>query len=171
MPTPAAPPNDEAIVEAVASLFPAIYRRLHSRFDVERVGVQAAALLDHLAIAGPLTIGEAAAHLGRAQSVLSEIVGALEARGLLERMRDARDRRRTLVWLTPKGREWRARAEDVLSRERLREAVAAMAPPDREALVAGMRALVLAADATYAPPTNSAPIRARAPKKKERNAP
>lgn len=143
--------TDDDVADAVASLYPAIYRRLHSRFDVERVGVQAAALLDHLAMAGPLTIGEASAHLGRAQSVLSEIVGALESRGLVERMRDARDRRRSLVWLTAKGREWRARSEDVLSPERLRKAIAAMPPRDRQALVAGMRALVLAADATFAP--------------------
>jgi hypothetical protein len=34
-------------------------------------------VLSHLAVAGPLTVGEAAVHLGRAQSVVSEIVDAL----------------------------------------------------------------------------------------------
>jgi DNA-binding MarR family transcriptional regulator len=142
--------EDEAVA-AIAALFPAIYRRLHSRFDVARVGVQAAALLSHLEMAGPLTVGETAAHLDRAQSVVSAIVDALEERGLVARMRDARDRRRTLVWLTAEGRAFRARAAEVLSRERLGPAVAAMAPGDRRALVDGMRALVRAADATFAP--------------------
>jgi DNA-binding MarR family transcriptional regulator len=36
------------------------------------------AVLEHLAHAGPFTVGEAAAHLSRAQSVVSEIVSHLE---------------------------------------------------------------------------------------------
>ena len=55
-------------------------------------------------MAGPLTIGEAALHLERAQSVVSEIVSHLVQQGLLERESDPADRRRTLVWLTPAGR-------------------------------------------------------------------
>jgi DNA-binding MarR family transcriptional regulator len=138
------------VANAVAELFPEIYRRLHSRFDTERVGQQAVALLDHLVMSGPLTVGEIARHLGRAQSVVSEIVDGLEQRKLVERMRDARDRRRTMVWLTEEGQAWRARAHEVLSRERLAEAVAAMPVGDRRALVDGMRALVAAADSTFA---------------------
>ena len=59
-------------------------------------------MLEHLALAGPLTIGEAAAHLRRAQSVVSE-VAHLERQGLLEREADPADRRRTLIWLTAAG--------------------------------------------------------------------
>ena len=45
------------------------------------------AVLEHLAMAGPLTIGEAAGHLNRAQSVVSEIVSHLTDQELLERKR------------------------------------------------------------------------------------
>jgi DNA-binding MarR family transcriptional regulator len=54
-------------------------------------------VLEHLALAGPLTVGEAAAHMNRAQSVVSEIVTHLERDGLLERQTDPGDRRRTLI--------------------------------------------------------------------------
>lgn len=62
-------------------------------------------MLTHLAVSGPLTVGEAAGHLNRAQSVVSEIVDGLERKALLERERDPADRRHTLVWLTPAGQE------------------------------------------------------------------
>lgn len=52
-------------------------------------------MLTHLAVSGPLTVGEAAGHLNRAQSVVSEIVDGLERKALLERERDPADRRRT----------------------------------------------------------------------------
>ena len=58
------------------------------------------AVLEHLAMAGPLTVGEAAGHLDRAQSVVSEIISHLELQGLLERESDPAYRRRTLAWLT-----------------------------------------------------------------------
>jgi DNA-binding MarR family transcriptional regulator len=137
----------EAAAE-VAALFPEIYRRLHTRrVRGERVGAQGMAVLEHLAMTGPLTVGEAAAHFGRAQSVVSEMVDRLQRRGLLERIRDQRDRRRALVWLTPKARELLERAVQVLSQERLAEALSTMSKTERTELVRGMRALVRAADA------------------------
>ena len=92
----------------------------------------------------------------------------LERRKLVERMRDARDRRRTMVWLTEEGQAWRARAHEVLSRERLAEAVAAMSPGDQRALVDGMRALVAAADSTFAPRIGSEAVAVAQPSKNER---
>ena len=85
-------------------LFRAVYLTFHRR-DAPRSQLANASLavLEHLALAGPVTIGEAAAHLGRAQSVVSEIVSHLERQGLLERESDPADRRRTLVWLTLAG--------------------------------------------------------------------
>jgi DNA-binding MarR family transcriptional regulator len=67
-------------------LFRAVYLTFHRR-DAPRSQLPSASLavLEHLALAGPLTIGEAAAHLRRAQSVVSEIVSHLERQGLLER--------------------------------------------------------------------------------------
>jgi DNA-binding MarR family transcriptional regulator len=90
--------------ERFAAQFRAVYLTFHRR-DGPRSQLAAAsrAVLEHLAMAGPLTIGEAAAHLNRAQSVVSEIVSHLQDQGLLEREQDPADRRRTLIWLTPAG--------------------------------------------------------------------
>src|SRR4051794_16574804 len=100
---------------AYAELFPAVYLRFHRRDD-RRSDLSAAsrAVLQHLAQSGPLTVSEMARHLDRAQSVVSELVDGLERRGWLERVRDGRDRRRTLVWLSDAGSELVARDRDVL---------------------------------------------------------
>ena len=138
-----------AATEAIAELFPAIYLRFHVRRPkpAHRLDQTATAVLIHLESTGPVTIGEAAKHLGRAQSVVSEIVSKLERRGLVERMRDERDRRRVLVWLTESGLGVVAKQRQVLSLDLLERAVRRMSPPARQALVVGMQALVSAADA------------------------
>ena len=89
-------------------------------------------MLEHLALAGPLTVGEAAAHLSRAQSVVSEIVTHLERQGLLEREDDPDDRR-TLIWLTPGGHDVLHREREVLGVDHLALA------PGAAAAVAGRR--------------------------------
>ncbi len=131
---------------AFAALFRAIYLTYHRR-DGPRSGLTAAsrAVLGHLTHTGPLTIGEAALHLDRAQSVVSEIVDGLEGRGLLMRDRDPADRRRTLVWLTPAGIEAMRRDAEVLSHDALAAAIARMTDTDRTALLAGAAALLGAA--------------------------
>jgi DNA-binding MarR family transcriptional regulator len=129
-----------------AEYFPALYLRFHRR-DGKRSELANAsrAVLQHLVLSGPLTIGEMARHLARAQSVVSEIVDHLERDGLLERMRDPKDRRRTLVWLTDAGVERLDREREVLSHDLLARAMARMSDRDRRSLLRGMRSL-LAAD-------------------------
>jgi DNA-binding MarR family transcriptional regulator len=63
-------------------LFRAVYLTFHRR-DAPRsqLANTSLAVLEHLALAEPLTIGEAAAHLRRAQSVVSEVVSHLERQG------------------------------------------------------------------------------------------
>ena len=119
---------DEAAT-AFGELFPAVYLRFHRR-DGKRAQLPGAsrAVLQHLAGAGPLTIGELADHL--------------ERDGWLERIRDPRDRRRTLVWLTDAGHAQLAHERDVLSRELVSAAMAHMTEPERAALLTGMRALL-----------------------------
>ena len=111
--------------ERFAERFRAVYLTFHRR-DGPRSQLQGAsrAVLEHLAMAGPLTIGEAAAHLSRAQSVVSEIVSHLERQGLLERESDPADRRRTLVWLTPAGHSALRQDREVLGLDLLARALA-----------------------------------------------
>jgi DNA-binding MarR family transcriptional regulator len=133
---------------ALAELFPAIYLRLHARHFKRghRANAAGVAVLQHLAMAGPLTVGEAAEHFDRAQSVVSEIVDRLAGAGLVERMRDERDRRRVLVWLTPLGFDELERDRQVLSKELVEAAMKRMKPAARRALLDGMRALIAASD-------------------------
>lgn len=126
-----------------AALFPAVYLRFHRRDGKQRElsGASRAVLL-HLGQAGPLTVGECAKHLGRAQSVVSEIVDQLEKNRLLARVRDGADRRRTLVWLTDEARTRLADEQEVLSLDALERAMSRMTPRDRRLLLEGTRALV-----------------------------
>ncbi len=135
--------EEQAQAERFAELFRAVYLTFHRR-DRPRGELPGAsrAVLEHLALAGPLTIGEAAAHMRRAQSVVSEIVTHLERDGLLEREADPADRRRTLVWLTQGGHEALRRDRDVLGLDLLADAMARLPPGQADALNAGMRALI-----------------------------
>jgi DNA-binding MarR family transcriptional regulator len=129
--------------EQFAELFRAVYLTFHRR-DGPRAQLPGAsrAVLEHLALAGPLTVGEAAGHLSRAQSVVSDIVSHLEDQGLLERERDPADRRRTLVWLTEAGHRALRRDREVLSLDLLGPALDHLPPGQADALLDGLRALI-----------------------------
>ena len=150
-------------VQVFAGMFEQVYLRFHRR-DERHSGLSgtARAVLLHLGRTGPLTVTEAARHLDRAQSVVSDIVSHLEAKGLLERQADPDDRRRTLVWLTPGGFECLERDREVLASPLLARALAAMTPKDRRALLAGFAALLAADDVTGAATTARTPTHRRA---------
>jgi DNA-binding MarR family transcriptional regulator len=153
-----------AAARTYAELFPAVYLCFHRR-DGKRRELSSASrgFLLHLARTGPLTVGECARHLGRAQSVVSEIVDQLEGNGLLARVRDDADRRRTLVWLTDEGRARIAGEQEVLSAAALERAMAAMTPRARAMLIEGTRALIEAGNriAAGGPPSRPKPARRR----------
>jgi len=110
------------------------------------------ACLRHLAAAGPLTVGEQALHLGISRASATELVDRLEAKGLVERMRDQRDQRRVFVWLTETGR---AQTEALASRhldEPFVRAVAALPAETRASIIEGLSALLRAADRTQPSP-------------------
>ena len=135
--------EERAQAERFAELFRAVYLTFHRR-DGPRSQLAGASrsVLEHLALAGPLTIGEAAAHLARAQSVISEIVTHLERQGLLERENDPADRRRTLIWLTPTGHEALRRDREVLGVDHLARTMARPGASRADELIAGLRTLV-----------------------------
>src|SRR5258708_29535249 len=107
-------------------------------------------------MAGPLTVGEAAAHLSRAQSVVSEIVTHLQRQGLLERENDPGDRRRTLIWLTSAGHEALRRDREVLGTDLLAPALSRLPPGPAYPLIAPPRTLV---DPGHPIPAPARPIR------------
>jgi DNA-binding MarR family transcriptional regulator len=143
--------EERARAERFAELFRAVYLTFHRR-DGPRGQLAGASrgVLEHLALAGPLTVGETAAHMARAQSVISEIVTHLERQGLLEREDDPADRRRTLIWLTPGGHEALRRDREVLGLDHIARALARLAPGQADDLIAGLQALV--DQATTEPP-------------------
>jgi DNA-binding MarR family transcriptional regulator len=137
---------------AFSELFGALYLRFHRRGAKRSVFTpQGWAVVQHLAIAGPLTITEAARHMDRAQSVMSEIVDGLERRGLLARLRDERDRRRTLVWLTDAGRQALEAERQVLSLDELERAFTGMDSARSKRLLEDLKALVEAKTKSRAP--------------------
>ena len=121
--------DERARAERFADLFRAVYLTFHRR-DGPRSQLPGAsrAVLEHLALAGPLTVGEAAAHMSRAQSVISEIVSHLERQGLLEREDDPADRRRTLIWLTWPAERRLLPAAELFRRHVLRRAATGRLP-------------------------------------------
>lgn len=128
--------------EAFPATFLAFHRRDGRRSELTNAS---RAVLQHLALTGPVSIGEAAKHLERAQSVVSDIVSQLESHGLLEREPDPDNRRRTLVWLTETGFE-RLRADaDVLDRRLVAEAMNHLDETTQRGLIEGLNALVAAA--------------------------
>ena len=139
-----------------SELFPAAYLRFHVR-RAKRSSLSALSrgVLSHLALADPLTVTEAAQHMNRAQSAMSEIVNGLERKRLVARFADTRDRRRTLVWLTEAGQAQLAEDRRVLDRELIARALSGMKAEERRELLSGMRALVRAAD--FKPKTQKEP--------------
>lgn len=127
-----------------AELFGQVYRRFYRRIPVGqyRLTSESITALQHLVDAGPLTVAEAAAHLERSQSAMSEMIDRLERRGLVARVADQRDRRRTLVWLTDEGNIALSEAQEVLSEVRLREAFSAFDEEQRDRLIEMLRLLV-----------------------------
>jgi DNA-binding MarR family transcriptional regulator len=146
--TPATVPRYPTPAEAasrVARLFPAVYRRFHAgqrlngaAFPMTRRSLD---VLLHLARSGPLTVGEQAEHLGLRRNSASELLQRLEARGLVARVRDERDGRRVLVWLTDAGREVMVSVGNVLAPDLLVEEMERLEPSDRATIVRGFELL------------------------------
>lgn len=130
--------------DSLADLFWTVSRRLrhHARAQLSPWDLtpgQARALRS-LAHHETLRPGELARHLHIAPRSATEVVDALEERGLVERSPDPADRRATLLALTEEGRElmgaWRAARRDEAERF-----FGALEPSDRNELTRILRLL------------------------------
>jgi DNA-binding MarR family transcriptional regulator len=101
-------------------------------------------VLQHLSSSGPLTVGEQAEHLGLRRNSVSELLTRLEAKGLVARIRDERDERRVLVWLTDAGRDVVSRVGQVLAPDLLAVAMTTLSPAERDTVVHGFELLAAA---------------------------
>jgi DNA-binding MarR family transcriptional regulator len=153
----------------IGRLFPMVYRRYHyaqrlqhgAQLPVTRRSLGA---LQHLAASGPLTVGEQAVHLGLRRNSVSELLQRLEAKGLVARVRDERDERRVLVWLTDAGREVVARVGKVLAPDLLGDAMTALSPAERATVVRGFELLAAHPLADPIPQPRHGPSQGRTPR-------
>jgi DNA-binding MarR family transcriptional regulator len=161
-----------AAARTVARLFPEVYRRYHWANRVHGgdlpVTRRALEVLQHLSASGPLTVGEQAEHLGLRRNSASEMLQRLEAKGLVARVRDERDERRVLVWLTDAGRDVVSRVGQVLAPDLIAQVMATLSPEERAIVVRGFE-LLASADPTKPPAAGGVGASATAPR--ERNDP
>jgi len=104
------------------------------------LSLTAAATLTTLERSGPRRLTELAADEGVTQPAMTQLVGRLEAGGLVERSADPGDGRVVRVRLTDAGRELIARRRAARA-ERLSGLLAALSPADQEALAAALPAI------------------------------
>jgi DNA-binding MarR family transcriptional regulator len=109
VPAPAEPPPDADGPETLADAFRAVSRQLRHQtqqalapWDVTPSQARALGVLTRH---GPVRLGMLSEHLHIAPRSATEVVDALAAAGLVERLPDPDDRRATRVALTSRGRE------------------------------------------------------------------
>jgi DNA-binding MarR family transcriptional regulator len=101
----------------VGLLLDAFQHRCLDQFDLRFVDFS---VLRCLEIAGPLSPGELAEITIRSTGGMTQIIDRLFSRGLVARAPDAKDRRKVVVDLTPKGRRLVEKAGAAYSEERAR---------------------------------------------------
>ena len=138
--------------ETAAREISRLYGQMWHRFTTPRQPVDGSGLtarmlevMRHLTGAGPLTVGELAAHLGIGRATATELIDRLETKQLVERMRDERDQRRVFVWLTKEGRRRLAGLPDRRGPDPFVSAVAAIDVKTRRQIVKGLSLLLRAA--------------------------
>jgi DNA-binding MarR family transcriptional regulator len=118
---PAASRPAEQLADRLHSAAIHLLRRLRREDDATGLSAPRLSALSVVVFAGPLTLGELAAAEQVRPPTMSRLVSALEARGLVTREMDTRDRRLTRIRATAKGKallaRGRARRVGVLARQ------------------------------------------------------
>lgn len=112
----------------------------HAQQSANLTGAQAL-LLRHIANRDGLCVNDLAALTFTHQSTVSEVVGRLEARGLLERARTATDGRRRSLHLTPAG-QVAVRNSPTTAQETLMTALQTLPPQTVAGLARGLESLI-----------------------------
>lgn len=129
--------------------YPRIFFACHARHrrdpqSKRLLSAHQGSILDHLDEREPVTLAGLAAHMGVTPSTMCIGVERLVRRGYIRRTRDARDKRRVELRLTPAGARVKE-AQSVLEPARVRGLLAALPAEARAAAVAGLELLARAA--------------------------
>jgi len=134
--------SEAALVEEVDGLLRSVPLLVRQRGRQSLAGLEVTppqfnALMD-IARSGPLTMGDLCQHLYLASSTVTDLVDRMERAGLVERERDAVDRRVIRLHLTERGR---AVIDQVMAARSayLREVLRRMSAEDRRAVVRALR--------------------------------
>jgi MarR family transcriptional regulator, organic hydroperoxide resistance regulator len=154
------PEHDDARTESILLAQRAVIRALHetspSWLELNLSMAQLKALF-FLSDQGPQPVGQIGCRLGVTLPTASYQVERLVRAGLVERVQDERDRRRTLVHLTEKATEL-LRSLRQGRADLMRSWINHMAPEDVEALERGLNALAsIATEQSRHEPEHSAP--------------
>jgi DNA-binding MarR family transcriptional regulator len=136
-------------VEAILAAYPTLHaawrrRGVQDQATGRRVSNHQAGILEQLDPAAPITVGELAQRLGVTPATISIQLARLVRLRLVVRETDPGDGRRVRIRLSEAGARMR-NLRSLLDPERVRSALARLEEPEREAAIAGLRALAAAA--------------------------
>ncbi|MCO6004115.1 MarR family transcriptional regulator [Actinoallomurus purpureus] len=128
--------EDAALVQSAAQVRQGVIRlgrRLRAERSPEALSVNKLGVLSHLHRHGPATAGELAAAEHQRPQSLTRVFAELEQAGLMTRIRDERDRRQSVLAITPAGTT--ALARDMAERDAwLASAMAGLSDTERQVL-------------------------------------
>lgn len=139
----------DSAVQAVLSAYPTIHaacrrRSVRDPASGRRLSDHQAGILEHLDPVTPLTVGELATRLRVTPATISLQLNRLVRLRLVQRARGQDDGRRVLLRLTEAGSRV-IEIRSLLDPDRVRAALTRLPPPERDAVVAGVRLLARAA--------------------------
>lgn len=156
-------PQDDDLVDAIVAEYEPLVARtrraMASVWQDRSISKTSLVVLMQLEIHGPVSMSRLASLLDVGLPNMTGIVDRMEEQGLVERVRDERDRRVVLVSATPRGIALAEELEEI-RRQRLAELVTALGPSDRQTCLRAFRALREAAERLDAEhPTDHLPAR------------